>query len=110
VKRGTPQHPKTLALASFLEISRCHAIGVLEGLWHFAAAYARRGDVGRHSDGAIAAGIWWDGDAEQLVHALIAAHWLDECECHRLRVHDWPEHADQAVSRTKDVRSDGWLD
>lgn len=110
MKRGTPAHPKTVALASLLKISRCHAVGVLEGLWHFSAQYARRGDVGRHSDQAIAGGIGWDGDPVELIQALVATRWLVECDCHRLRIHDWPEHADQAVNKTKEVRTHGFLE
>ena len=33
------------------------AVGLLEMLWHFTAHYAKRGDVGRHPDLAIARAI-----------------------------------------------------
>jgi hypothetical protein len=58
----------------------------------------------------IADGIGWDGDPDQLVNALVQSGWLDECSCHRLRVHDWPEHADGPVRRTKDVSEAGFLE
>ena len=54
MKRGTPDHPKTLELADRLGLERWGAVGLLECLWHFAAHYAKRGDVGRFSDEAIA--------------------------------------------------------
>lgn len=110
MKRGTPFHPKTLDLAGRLGVERWGAVGVLESLWHFAGQYARRGDVGRHSDQSIAAGIGWTGDATQLVEALIGAGWLDRCECHRLRVHDWEQHADQAVHKTKEIENQGFIE
>ena len=110
MKRGTPSHPKTLALAAALELPQWGAVGLLEMLWHFAAQYARRGDVGRHGDGAIAAALGWTQDPARLVQVLVETGWLDGCSCHRLRIHDWPEHADQAVQRTEDVRRRGFLE
>lgn len=110
MKRGTPSHPKTAALAELLGLERWGAVGVLESLWHFAGQYARRGDLGRHKNLAIARGIDWRGDADKLVAALVDAGWVDECPCHRLRIHDWKDHADQAVSRTKDVLGAGFLE
>jgi hypothetical protein len=34
-----------------------------------------------------------------LIEALVNSGWVDRCKCHRLRIHDWPEHADQTVKR-----------
>src|SRR5262245_13145276 len=109
LKRGTTNHPKTLALAAELGVDRCVAVGILEGLFHFASQYARRGDVGRYPDGAIASGCGTSLDGGAVVKALLASRWLDTCGCHRLRVHDWPEHADQGVQRSPEVKRDGFL-
>jgi hypothetical protein len=109
VKRGTPHHPKTLALAAILGVDRCTAVGILEGLFHWAGGYARRGDVGKHSDAAIASGVGSSVEGGRLVAALVECGWLDTCGCHRLRVHDWPEHADQAVHKTAEVKRAGFL-
>jgi len=79
-------------------------------LWHFAAHYAKRGNVGRHPDAAIARAIGWDQDPEVLIEALVESGWLDRCPCHRLRVHDWPEHADQGVERSEDVKGKGFIE
>jgi hypothetical protein len=97
MKRGTPDHPKTLELAQLLEIPQPFAVGILEMLWHYTAKYAPAGDVGRWSDASIAKGIGWVGDHALLVRSLCAAGWLDERSDVRLFVHDWPEHADDAV-------------
>ena len=110
MKRGTPTHPKTLALAAALGLPRWGAVGILESLWHFGASYARRGDIGRHSDAQIAIGIGWQDDARRLVAALVDTGWLDRCSCHRLRIHDWPVHADRAVAKTQEVVRMGWLE
>lgn len=83
---------------------------MLESLWHFAAGYAKRGDVGRFTDEEIASHLEWRGDAAQMVAALVEARWLDRCPCHRLRVHHWKDHADQTVSRSEDVKKRGFLE
>jgi hypothetical protein len=84
---------------------------VLESLFHWAATYARRGNVGRHSNVAIARGIGWAGDPDALVDALVEIGWFDTCcDEHRLRFHDWPDHADQSVHRSKDVVTLGFLE
>jgi len=100
VKRGTPEHPKTYTLAAILGVERWGAVGILESLWHFAQKYAPKGDVGRHADDAIARGIGWQGNPATLVSALAQAGWVDRCPCHRVRIHDWPRHADQQTERS----------
>jgi hypothetical protein len=110
VKRGTPRHPKTTELAIALSIERWGAVGILESLWHFAQEFAKRGDVGRFTDKAIANGIGWSGDHSVIIEALCACHWLDRCPCHRLRIHDWPDHADAGVHNSSEVKSRGLLE
>jgi len=116
MKRGTPSHPKTLALAAALELPagpvspETAAAGLLEKLWHYAGTYARRGNVGRHGDPAIARAAGWVAEPGRFIRALVQTGWLDECSCHRLRIHDWPQHADQAVSRTEEVKREGFLE
>lgn len=110
MKRGTPSHPKTLDLAAYLRLERWGAVGILEGLFHFVATYARRGDIGRMTDRQIATGVGWEGDPEQLVEGLVSAGWLDACPCHRLRLHDWPEHADQGVSQSILIKKQGFIE
>jgi hypothetical protein len=97
MKRGTITHPKTLELAAALTLTRYAAVGVLESLWHWTATYAFQGDIGRFSDRAIADGIAWDREADELISALVKCGWLDAHEHHRLVIHDWSDHADDAV-------------
>ena len=109
MKRGTPNHPKTHHLSAALDVSLWGAVGVLESIWHFGQAYAQAGDIGRHSNEAIARAIGWTADANSLISGLVISGWLDRCACHRLRIHDWPEHADQTVERYLVTHSQSFL-
>lgn len=98
MKRGTIDHPKAMDLGDRLVAPVYVVVGVLECLWHRTAQYAPEGDIGRWPDVAIARQIGWDaGDADRLIAALVGSCWLDASETHRLVVHDWPEHCDDAV-------------
>lgn len=85
-------HPKTLELASQLDVEIPTAIGYLELFWAFVAKKTPQGDVGKWSDGVIAHGCLWRGKASQFVHALTIAGFVDVDGKHRLLVHDWPQH------------------
>lgn len=110
MKRGTPDHPKTHDLAEALAVDIWGAVGVLESLFHFTAQYAKRGDIGRHSNVAIARGLGWKGKPDGLVSALVSSGWVDECRCHRLLLHDWPAHCDQTVQRSEVIRTEGFVE
>jgi len=97
LKRGTPRHPKVASLADHLAIQIYAAVGLLELLWHFTAEYAPSGDIGRHTDQAIAQALHWRKKAPVLVNGLVESRWLDKHEVCRLVVHDWPDHADDAT-------------
>jgi len=97
VKRGGPTHPKTYELAELLGIRRCHAVGLLELLFHFAAQYAPEGDVGKYTDKRIAAACDWGASASKLVDALVQSRWLDVHPASRMVVHGWDEHADRTT-------------
>jgi hypothetical protein len=75
------------------------AVGYLELLWHFTAEFAPQGDIGRFTDKRIEAGVSWSGSSGSLVSALIEAGWVDRNQQHRLVVHDWHDHADDAVRK-----------
>jgi len=108
VKRGTPTHPKVRALMRALGLPRYSVVGLLELLWHFTAQYTPRGNIGRYSDVDIAEALGWateekdaekKKDAEKLISALVETSWLERNSKHRLVIHDWPDHADQAVKK-----------
>jgi hypothetical protein len=99
MKRGTPDHPKTLRLARRLEVWPVTAAGLLECLWHWTTKYRPAGDIGRGHDAAdIEQGCKWPGKPGACVEAMIAERWIDEIDG-LLVVHDWSEHADEAVHR-----------
>lgn len=99
MKRGTPDHPKTRALARLLQLPSYAATGLLEHLWQWTARYSPDGGIGRWADAEIADGIGWEKDAGDLVRALLEARLVDDSASCRLVVHDWPEHAEDSVHR-----------
>jgi len=113
MKKGTPQHPKVDRLMRGLDCHRPLAVGVLEMLWHFTETRAPQGDIGRWTNQEIADGICWPGDADTLVATLVASRWFDvhPDPAVRLLVHDWPQHANDAVhmalARRTELFADG---
>ncbi len=107
MKRGTPDHPKVAHLAQLLNIPIYSAVGLLELLWHFTARYAPQGDIGKYPDSVIAKAVGWEKHTGRtrvtselwLSSALVTAKLLDTSPIHRLVVHDWSDHADEAVRK-----------
>lgn len=97
MKLDALEHPKTLDLASRLDVSLPATIGHLELLWAFTGKYAPAGDIGRHTDGAIARACHWTGRPELFTQALREAGFLDADSRHRLTIHDWQDHAPRWV-------------
>jgi hypothetical protein len=95
--RAVPEHPKFARLKRTLGITKWGALGLLEGLWHFTGKFTPHGDLGKYADAEIEAWLEWDGDPGALVSALITCGWVDENVDHRLIVHDWHQHADDAT-------------
>ena len=101
MKRGTIQHPKMADLACILGEMRVTAVGVMESLWHLAAAGYRNGDLSGLDTQKLADMIGWTKDAKTLVSALIEARWLDACQtCRGIFIHDWPDHCEESVRKT----------
>jgi hypothetical protein len=80
-----------------LEIPSYAAIGILESLWNLCAREAPQGNIGKLSDADIADQIGWDLDPAPLIEGLVQSGWLDRHSEHRVIVHDWRDHADDAV-------------
>lgn len=99
MKRSAFGHTKLKKLSQALQLEDWGAIGVLESLWHLTARQAPCGDIGRLANEDIAVGIGWSADAGELVAALVCCGWVDEHPEHRLVIHDWHEHADDAVKK-----------
>lgn len=99
MKRGAVESPKVRRLSKRLKTGLATTVGHLELLWHFTSKQAPAGDVGRWADDEIADACDWEGDPTEFVDALVTARWLDPCPTFRLVVHDWHEHADDALRK-----------
>lgn len=97
MKHQTPETMKFKKLARRLGVRDYVAAGVLEMLWIATQKNAPRGDIGRWDNEEIAIAIDWEGNADELVDALVDCGWLDRCDQHRLVVHDWHVHAPRYV-------------
>jgi hypothetical protein len=95
--------PKTPELLKFKRLSRRlgegvrGTVGLLELLWVGTSKNCPEGDVGRFSNEEIAVMCDWEGNADELVAALLETGWLDACPEYRLVVHDWHDHAPNYV-------------
>jgi hypothetical protein len=99
MKRDAPNNSKMKRLCRLLDIPIYQAAGILELTWHLTAREARRGDLGKLDNETIALAIDYRGDENKLIDALVRTGWLDESADYRLVVHDWHEHADEAVKK-----------
>jgi hypothetical protein len=97
--RAVPEHPKFARLKRELSLPKCHALGLLEALWHFTGKFAPRGNVGKFTDAEIESWVEWEGPTGAAIAGLVAAGWLDVSAEHRLVVHDWHDHADSTTKK-----------
>jgi hypothetical protein len=91
-------------LAKELQMMPCQALGILEALWHTVAELAPAGNIGRLPNQAIAMEMFYEGDADALIAALITSRHLEEHPEHRLIVHDWFQHSDHNTKRKVERR------
>lgn len=92
MKAGTESKLKFMGLKRQLRLPFWQVVGILEAIWHTTLRNAPDGDIGKLSNEDIAAAIEWDGDADELIAALVKSRWLDTDPAFRLIVHDWSEH------------------
>jgi hypothetical protein len=97
MKRTAIGHSKVRALADAMRKPHYAAVGILESLWHLTAREAPAGNIGKLTNKAIAMALDWRGKPDVLINALIETGWIDECDHYRLLIHDWADHADDAV-------------
>lgn len=93
-------HPKTKRLCRLLGVRLPEAIGYLHLLWWWCLDYAQDGKLGRYDAQDIADGVGWEGDATQLVEALVRAGFLER-EGDTLVVHDWWDYAAPAEEQRR---------
>ena len=109
-KRGILEHVKTMELADSLGIMEPFAVGLLEVFWHWVAKYHPRGEITGTKPYLFARAIRYAGDAEKLWCALEGCGFIDRVESDRLLVHDWSEHADNAVHQLLKKRGESFAD
>src|ERR1700687_3950916 len=95
--RAVDDHPKLARLKAILKCGRCQAMGCLEAVWHFTGRFTPQGNLGKYSDAEIEAWVEWWGEPGIFIPALVEAGWVDRDQVHRLVVHDWDKHADDAT-------------
>lgn len=97
MKRGAIDHPKTKRLAKAIGAPAYAAMGLVEALVHWSCRYAPSGNVGKYADDEIEEAVGWDGSPGQMVPTMIEAGFLEAHAEYRVVIHDWYDHADDAV-------------
>ena len=99
-----PRHPKTLALAQALKISRREAVGLLIDLWTWGLNCAdETGHLRGITNGGIAMAMDWPGrQAAKLVNALVDCGWIDG-ENGSYCLHDWADYTSRLSDKRKDA-------
>ncbi len=97
MKREAIGHTKMKRLCRRLDLPLWQAIGLLESIWQLTAREAPRGDLGKLRNEDIALAIDYRGDEDAMIDALVSTGWLNLDPEARLVVHDWADHADDAV-------------
>lgn len=99
-----PRHPKTLALAQALKISRREAVGLLIDLWTWGLNCAdEAGHLRGITNEGIAMALDWSGrQAAKLVNALVDCGWIDG-ENGNYSLHDWADYTSRLSDKRKDA-------
>lgn len=100
-----PRHPKTLALAQALKVSRREAVGILADLWTWglSCADADGGLKGMDEAGIALALDWPVKKSVSLVKAFVQCGWLDDLGNGKYRLHDWPDYTGRLTEKRKDA-------
>lgn len=95
-------HPKKDRLAELLfngtvplDVSDYAAAGLLHYLWYWALDYSHDGDLSKFSDGQVAKGCRWHGDATLLIGSLIESGFVDQDR----HIHDWDQYVGRLLER-----------
>ena len=98
------RHPKTKKLARLLGVSLPAAVGHIHYLWWWALDFAQDGSLDKYDDDDIADALQWDGEASQLIDALIASGHIDVTDT-GLVIHDWIDYAGKLLERREKDRA-----
>lgn len=100
-----PRHPKTLALAQALKVSRRETVGILVDLWTWGLSCAdENGNLKAIGQEGIALALDWPiKRAGKLVDAFVTCQWLDNLGGGKYRLHDWPDYTGRLSEKRKDA-------
>lgn len=100
-----PKHPKTLALAQALKVSRREAVGILIDLWTWGLSCADEdGSLKSIGNDGIALALDWPiKKSGALVKAFVGCGWLDDLGNGQYRLHDWPDYTSRLSEKRKDA-------
>ncbi|MFN0222133.1 DnaD domain protein [Paenibacillus sp. KR2-11] len=94
------RHPKTKKLARKLKVTVPAAIGHLHLLWWWALDFAPDGNLSKYEVEDIAEAAMSEIDAEDFIHALKEAGWIDqEGTSSDIRLHDWYDYAGRLLEK-----------
>lgn len=93
--QSLPTHRKTLKLKKLLAVETAAAIGHICCLWLWALDNAPDGFINDVAADDLAAIMFYKGDPENLLKALIEAGFVDE----NGRLHDWDDYAGKLIER-----------
>jgi len=114
--RNLTAHPQIFNLAKTLNLSRSKsgantsAVGMMIGLWSWAAVNAPDGNLTHCPPEALAYASSWYGKPETLFNALVSCGWIDEIDG-EYYLHDWDKYGAPFMSveepeRPEDVECD----
>lgn len=101
-----PMHPKVGRLVDALGLKSADvepediAVGMLVGLWTWAAQNTYNGDLSDTSKRTIANACRWRKNPDKLVDALRSCGWIDD----DWRLHDWEEYAELYIKGVEQRR------
>lgn len=100
-----PRHPKTLALAQALKVSRREAVGILIDMWTWGLSCADEdGNLKAIGDEGIALALDWPiKKAGALVKAFVTCGWMDKLDDGKYCLHDWPDYTSKLSEKRKDA-------
>ncbi len=93
------RHPKLKKLARLLSISQPNAVGLLHFLWWWALDFAQDGNLSKYEAGDIADAVFWQGNPQNLIDALVESEFLDIAENGDLHIHDWFDYAGRLIEK-----------
>ena len=95
-----PNHRKTLALASLLDVNPEPLVGHLVCLWLWSLDNAPDGEI-QASPRIIAKVAGWRGDHDAFVEALETAGFVERVDDIKYIIHNWDDYAGKLVERRK---------